>query len=138
MKAGVPLKDLTGNPIKVVFEFTVPDDWGDPEEIAKDHLYAVFVDDEGKLTAYEAHYDPQSGEIWFETEQTGYFVIVRFTYGKEQFEKDLLLEEPKKEDSSEDELFTRYFYRALMDLEEIQDFLDALKKEGLLVLTDEE
>ena len=138
MKADVPLTDLTGNPIKVVFKFTVPDDWGDPAKIAKDHLYAVFIDDKGKLTAYEAHYDPESGEIWFETEQTGYFVIVRFTYGKEQFEKYLLLEELKKEDTSEDELFTRYFYRALMDLEEIQDFLDALKKEGLLVLIDEE
>jgi hypothetical protein len=90
-----------------VFPFTVPESWGDPAKIANGSLYAVFTDENGKLTAYSAEYDPETGEVSFESEQTGDFVIVRFAY--------------------EDEPFTEDFYRALAELEEIQLFLAALR-----------
>ena len=99
---GIPVTDLSGSPIEVAFPFTVPESWGDPAEIDRDSLYAVFAD-EGELTAYKAEYDPETGELRFETEQTGYFVIVQFKYG--------------------DKPFTEDFYQSLAELKEIEDFL---------------
>ena len=106
--AGIPVTDLKGNPVKVTFPFTVPESWGDPEKITNDSLYAVFADETDNLTAYSAEYDSETGEISFESEQTGDFVIVRFEY--------------------EDEPFTDDFYHALADLEEIQLFLSLLRE----------
>lgn len=105
--AGVPVTDLRGNPVKATFPFTVPESWGDPAKIANDSLYAVFADEDENLTAYSAEYDPEAGEVSFESEQTGDFVIVQFAY--------------------EDEPFTEDFYRALADLEEIRLFLADLR-----------
>ncbi len=107
--AGVPVTDLDGIRVKAVFPFTVPESWGDPAKIANDSLYAVFADENETLTAYSAEYDPETGEVSFETEQTGDFIIVQFAY--------------------EDEPFTEDFYRALADLEEIRLFLAALKEQ---------
>ena len=106
--AGVPVTDLRGNPVKAAFPFTVPESWGDPAKIANDSLYAVFADEDENLTAYSAEYDPEAGEVSFESEQTGDFVIVQFAY--------------------EDEPFTEDFYRALADLEEIRLFLAELRE----------
>lgn len=106
--AGIPVTDLKGNPVKVTFPFTVPESWGDPEKITNDSLYAVFADENDNLTAYSAEYDSETGEISFESEQTGDFVIVQFAY--------------------EDEPFTDDFYHALADLEEIQLFLSLLRE----------
>jgi hypothetical protein len=86
-----------------VFPFTVPETWRDPAKIANGSLYAVFTDENGKLTAYSAEYDPETGEITFDAEQTGDFIIVKFAYS--------------------DEPFTEDFYRALAELEEIRLFL---------------
>ena len=105
---GVPVTDLRGNPVKAAFPFTVPESWGDPAKIAYDSLYAVFADEDENLTAYSAEYDPEAGEVSFESEQTGDFVIVQFAY--------------------EDEPFTEDFYRALADLEEIRLFLAELRE----------
>ena len=105
--AGSPVTDLRGNPVKAVFPFTVPESWGDPEEIASDSLYAVFADENENLTAYSAQYDPETGEMTFESELTGDLVIVQFAY--------------------EDEPFTEDFYRALADVKEIKSFLAYLK-----------
>ena len=99
---GTPVTELSGTPVKVTFPFTIPESWGDPAEIDNDSLYAVFAD-EDDLSAYKAEYDPETGEMSFETEQTGYFVIVQFKYeGK-----------PLSED----------FYKALAEQKEIKDFL---------------
>ncbi|MBQ6621470.1 MAG: hypothetical protein IJH75_01385 [Mogibacterium sp.] len=105
-RAGTPITDLTGNAVRVVLPFVAPEDWGTPEEIAQESLYAVFADENGKLTAYEAQYDPATGEVQFDAEQTGAFVIVRFSY--------------------EEEPFTEDFYRALAELPEVQAFLTVL------------
>lgn len=105
---GKPVTDLSGDPVKVTFPFTIPEDWGDPAEIDEDSLYAVFADD-NELTAYKAEYDPETGEVSFETEQTGDFVIVQFKY--------------------EDEPFTEEFYKALAELKEIKDFLAVIEEE---------
>ena len=106
-REGVPVTDMTGNPVRAVFPFDLPESWGDPAKIADNSLYAVFADENGSLTAYSAEYDPETGEVSFEPEQTGYFVIVQFEYG--------------------DKPFTYDFYRALADLEEIRLFLKFLK-----------
>lgn len=106
-EAGVPLTDLIGNAVEVAIPFTIPDEWGDPEEIGENDLYAVFVDDKEELTAYRAQYDADTEEVSFETEQTGDFVIVQFKY--------------------EEEPFTEDFYKELADLKEIRDILTALK-----------
>jgi len=100
--------DLSGAPVKVAFPFTIPESWGDPAEIDNDSLYAVFAD-ENELSAYEAEYDPETGEVSFETEQTGYFVIVQFKYP--------------------DKPFTEDFYKSLAELKEIKDFLAVMKEE---------
>ena len=81
---------------------------GDPAKIDNDSLYAVFADESGNLTAYSAEYDPEAGEVSFETEQTGDFVIAKFEY--------------------EDKPFTEDFYRKLADLEEIRLFLASIKE----------
>ena len=106
--AGVPVTDLSGNPVKVSFPFTIPESWGNPEKIANGSLYAVFADEDEKLTAYSAAYDAETGEVSFESEQTGDFVIVQFAY--------------------EDDPFTEDFYRLLADLAEIRLFLADLKE----------
>lgn len=108
--AGVPVTDLKGTPVRVAVQFAVPKDWGTPtpEEIAGYSLYAVFADEEGRLTAYAAQYDPATGEVVFDAEQTGDFVIVRFEYEKE--------------------LFTEEFYKALAEVEEVKAFLAELQK----------
>ncbi|MBR3124006.1 MAG: hypothetical protein IKF42_01035, partial [Mogibacterium sp.] len=104
---GVPVTDLTGKPVRAVFPFDFPESWGDPAKIADNSLYAVFADENGSLTAYSAEYDPETGEVSFESEQAGDFVIVQFEYG--------------------DKPFTEDFYRALADLEEIRLFQEFLK-----------
>ena len=106
--SGVHVTDLSENPIKAVLPFTIPENWGDPAKIDNDSLYAVFADESGNLTAYSAEYDPEAGEVSFETEQTGDFVIAKFEY--------------------EDKPFTEDFYRKLADLEEIRLFLASIKE----------
>jgi hypothetical protein len=108
-KAGVPVPDLAGAAVSVTFPFETPAAWGESGMTAGDRLYAVFADEEGVLTACEAEYDPESGEISFETDRSGEFVIVRFAY----------TEEP----------FTEEFYRALSELEEVREFLAILREE---------
>ena len=108
-EGGIPVTDLTGNPVTVRFPFEAPEVWGDPAKIPEGSLYAVFADEDGKLTAYSAQYNPETGEIWFDAEKTGDFVIVRFDYEKEPFTED--------------------FYRALAELKEIREFLVALAEE---------
>ena len=107
--AGTPVTDLNGNSVRASFPFTVPESWGDPAGIAGNNLYAVFADENDTLTAYNAQYDTGTGEISFEAEQTGDFVIVQFKY--------------------EDEPFTEDFYRELAETEEIKAFLAALHDE---------
>lgn len=107
-KDGAPVTDLSGNAVKVVIPFTLPESWGDPADIAEGSLYAVFADESGELTAYSAQYDQQTGEISFETEQTGDFVIVQF--------------------DSEEEEFSDAFYSALEQQEDIKLFLEVLKE----------
>ena len=102
-----PVTDLSGTPVKVSFPFTIPESWGDPAATVGD-LYAVFADDD-ELTAYKAEYDPVTKEISFETEKTGNFVIVQFSY--------------------EGKPFTEEFYKALSELKEIKDFLAVMKEE---------
>lgn len=104
---GVPVTDFAGSPVKVLFPFTVPENWGNPAEIPENSLYAVFADENGGLAAYSAQYDPKTGEITFDAEQTGDFIIVKFAYS--------------------DEPFTENFYRALAELEEIRLFLAYLR-----------
>ena len=94
--------------MKVVIPFTLPESWGDPADIAEGTLYAVFANESGELTAYSAQYDQQTGEISFETEQTGDFVIVQF--------------------DSEEEEFSDAFYSALEQQEDIKLFLEVLKE----------
>ena len=108
-KAGAAVTDLSGNAMKVAVPFSVPEDWGDPADVAEDSLYAVFADEEGTLTAYSAQYDPEADEVSFETEQTGDFVIVKFAY--------------------EEKPFTDDFYKKLAELKEIKDFLAVLEAE---------
>ena len=108
-KAGAAVTDLSGTPVKVTFPFTVPEAWGDAAKIAEGNLYAVFTDEEGVLTAYAAQYDPETGEVTFEAEQTGDFVIVQFAYDKEPFTED--------------------FYKALAELKDVKDFIAVLKEE---------
>ena len=107
-RADVPVTDLAGTTVTATFPFAVPESWGDPAEIADDSLFAVFADENGKLTAYQAQYDPATGEVTFETDQIGEFVIIRFAY--------------------EEELFTEDFYSALAELKEVKYFLDVLKE----------
>ena len=106
--SGVHVTDLSENPIKAVLPFTIPENWGDPAKIDNDSLYAVFADESGNLTAYSAEYDPEAGEVSFESKQTGDFVIAKFEY--------------------EDMPFTEDFYRKLADLEEIRLFLASIKE----------
>ena len=105
---GAPVTELSGAPLKVTIPFTIPESWGDPAEVDSDSLYAVFAD-EDELTAYKAEYDPETGEVSFETEQSGYFVIVQFKYP--------------------DKPFTEDFYKSLAELKEIKDFLAVMKEE---------
>lgn len=109
-KAGIPVTDLKGTPVRVTVPFTAPKDWGTPtaEEIAGYDLYAVFADEDGNLTAYAAQYDLETGEVLFDAEQTGDFVIVRFAYEKELFDEE--------------------FYKALAELKEVQAFLEELQR----------
>ena len=104
---GTAVTDLSGAPVKVTLPFTIPESWGDPAEIDDDSLYAVFAD-EGELSAYKAEYEPETGEVSFETEQAGNFVIVQFKYG--------------------DKPFTEEFYKSLAELKEIKDYLAVMNR----------
>ena len=66
-------------------------------------LYAVFLDANGSLRAFEASYDPAAGTISFSPDMAGRFIIVAFDY--------------------EGELFTEAFYQALSELAEVKAFL---------------
>ena len=63
-------------------------------------LYAVFIDEQGKLVAFEAHYDPETGLLTFETDVTGEFVVIAFAY--------------------DGAVFSEEFYKALADLESVR------------------
>lgn len=63
-------------------------------------LYVVFRDRSGKLQAFAAHYDAESKELFFETNQLGRFVVVAFLFPGDEFSPG--------------------FYTALAKLEEVE------------------
>ena len=76
-------------------KFTLPEDWDD------DAIFAVFRNDDGSLTAFKANYDPKTETLRFQTDLTGIFALVSFPY--------------------DGKLYTRDFYTALAELEQIAD-----------------
>ena len=64
-------------------------------------LYAVFRNADGTITAAKARYSGLKGELSFETDRLGAFVIVAFDFDGEEF--------------------SDAFYAALEDLPELQD-----------------
>ena len=51
-------------------------------------LYAVFRNADGSLTAFEASYDPATGELCFDADLAGKFVILAFDFDGEPFTEE--------------------------------------------------
>ena len=48
-------------------------------------LYAVFRNADGSFTAVRARYSRMKGELYFDTDRLGAFVVVAFDYDGEEF-----------------------------------------------------
>ena len=92
-KGGAELQTVTGR-VQIRLPFLPA-----PELLGKP-LYVVFRDSEGNLRAFAASYDAASGELVFETELLGEFVLIA-------------MEEPVQ-------AFSPEFYAALAELEEVK------------------
>lgn len=88
------LRDLGGR-VSVSMRYELP-----PQNTGK-ALYAVFRNADGTITAARARYSGLKGELSFETDRLGAFVIVAFDFDGEEF--------------------SDAFYAALEDLPELQD-----------------
>ena len=66
-------------------------------------MFAVFRKTDGTLAVFEAHYDPLTGQLVFDADLAGEFVVVAFAFDGEPFTED--------------------FYLALADLAEIKALL---------------
>ena len=88
------LRDLGGR-VSVSMRYELP-----PQDTGK-ALYAVFRNADGTITAVRARYSGLKGELSFETDRLGTFVIVAFDFDGEEF--------------------SDAFYAALEDLPELQD-----------------
>ncbi len=88
------LRDL-GGCVSVSMRYELP-----PQDAGK-ALYAVFRNADGTITAARARYSGLKGELSFETDRLGTFVIVAFDFDGEEF--------------------SDAFYAALEDLPELQD-----------------
>jgi len=88
------LRDLGGR-VSVSMRYELP-----PQDAGK-ALYAVFRNADGTITAARARYSGLKGELSFETDRLGTFVIVAFDFDGEEF--------------------SDAFYAALEDLPELQD-----------------
>ncbi len=88
------LRDLGGR-VSVSMRYELP-----PQNTGK-ALYAVFRNADGTITAAKARYSGLKGELSFETDRLGAFVIVAFDFDGEEF--------------------SDAFYAALEDLPELQD-----------------
>ena len=88
------LRDLGGR-VSVSMRYELP-----PQNTGK-ALYAVFRNADGTITAARARYSGLKGELSFETDRLGTFVIVAFDFDGEEF--------------------SDAFYAALEDLPELQD-----------------
>ena len=88
------LRDLGGR-VSVSMRYELP-----PQDAGK-ALYAVFRNADGTITAVRARYSGLNGELCFEADRLGTFVIVAFDFDGEEF--------------------SDAFYAALEDLPELQD-----------------
>ena len=84
-----------GTKVTARFRFTLPAGWN------KNCVFAVFRSDDGSLTAFRATYDEQTGMLSFDTDLTGIFALVSFSF--------------------DGELYSEEFYEALEALDEIRD-----------------
>ena len=55
-------------------------DYTPADRTSTDHLYVVFRNEDGSLSAMKARYDAQSGKLVFTTGQLGRFVVVSLDY----------------------------------------------------------
>ena len=84
-----------GQKVTARMRFTLPADWD------ADSIFAVFRNANGKLTAFKAVYDAETGTLRFDTNLTGTFALVYFPF--------------------DGKLYSQAFYDALAELEIIQD-----------------
>ena len=74
--------DLGTTTVRARFDFDLPDDWDGQ------HIYVVFLDKQNNLRAIPAVYNPVTGELVFDSNLVGEFVVVRFEYQGELYSKD--------------------------------------------------
>ena len=91
------IMDLLGQAVSARISLLLPDDWNDGS------VFAVFISNDGSLAAFRSVYDPIRGEISFDTDLLGEFILVSFDYSGVLFSDD--------------------FYAALSMLPEVQQFL---------------
>ena len=96
------VRDLRGGKVTVrISSYPLPSDWN------SDMIFAVFKNDDGSLTAFQTKYDPATGDLVFDTDRPGEFVLVCLSFDGEPF--------------------SPAFYAALEKLPEVQKLLhDAL------------
>ena len=94
----VQIFDLGVTTVRARFEFNKPDDWDTK------NIYAVFLDKNGDLRAFPAKYYAATGELVFDSNLVGEFVIVNFDY--------------------KGELYSRDFYDELAKLDEVKHLVD--------------
>ena len=84
-----------GQKVTARMDFTLPDGWD------SDAIFAVFRNANGKLTAFKATYDAETGTLRFDTDLTGIFALVSFPF--------------------DGRLYSQAFYDALSELDVIED-----------------
>ena len=79
-------------PVEVRMDYTLK-----PGE-AGQKLYVVFRLPGGRLKAYAARYDAAEGQLIFETELLGVFVVTAFSFSGEEFSEEFYLALAKTEE----------------------------------------
>ena len=78
----VRITDLGVATVRVHFGFDLPDGWNGK------NIYVVFLDKNGNLRAIPAAYNAVTGELIFDSNLVGEFVVVTFDYKGELYSKD--------------------------------------------------
>ena len=86
---GIPLQEL-GDSIPVTMQAQLDPSWN------KEHLFAVFLDENGEPVAVRVRYNAETGELEFEAPMLGDFRLVCFGWEGMDLESPEFLEALKK------------------------------------------
>ena len=82
----VRITDLGVATVRARFKFNLPNGWDGK------NIYVVFLDKNGNLRAIPAAYNAVTGELVFDSNLVGEYVVVTFNYKGELYSKDFYTE----------------------------------------------